>query len=76
MQKINKITIHVFISLTMVTICLPKNQIWTMDPGSWGGGGLPCERGGDAYPEIGIKPLRETNLRVAQAFLTLNTGYQ
>ena len=50
-----------------------KYGLWILDPG-WGG--LPCERGGDAYPEIRIKPLRETNLRVAQAFLTLNTGYQ
>jgi len=32
-----------------------------------GGGGLPHERDGDARRKIEIKPLKETNLGVAQA---------
>ena len=33
-----------------------------------GGGGLPYERGGDARQNFWIKPLKETNLGVAQPF--------
>ena len=33
-------------------------------------GNLPYERGGDAHWKIDMKPLKETNLGVAQAFLT------
>ena len=34
-----------------------------------GGGGLPYETDGDARRKIRIKPLKETNLGVAQALL-------
>ena len=33
-------------------------------------GRLPYERGGDARKEFWIKPLKETNLGMAQPFLT------
>ena len=33
-----------------------------------GEGGLPYERGGDARGKFWIKPLKETNLGVAQPF--------
>ena len=42
-------------------------------PGGGGEGGTPIwtyERGGDARKEFWIKPLKETNLGVAQPFLT------
>ena len=32
------------------------------------GGGLPHERGGDVRRKFQIKPLKETNLGVAQSF--------
>ena len=35
-----------------------------------GEGGLSCERGGDACWKFGIKPPKETNLGVAQPFLS------
>ena len=34
--------------------------------GGGGGGALPYERGGDARRKFGIKPIKETNLGVAQ----------
>ena len=36
-----------------------------------GGGGLPNERGGDACRKYWIKPLKDTNLGVAQPFWSL-----
>ena len=38
--------------------------------GGVGGGDSAYERGGDARRKIWIKPLKETDLGVAQAFLT------
>jgi len=48
-----------------------KNQNLATVPG----GGLPCERDGDAHRKIRIKTLKETNLVVAQAFLTPKGDY-
>ena len=38
---------------------------------SGGGGGLSYESNGDAFRKIRIKPLKETNLGVAEALLDL-----
>ena len=45
---------------------LTAYQYRRLTPGGLGEG-LPCERGGDARRKIWIKPLKETNLGVAQA---------
>ena len=45
---------------------IPHRRITTWNPG--GGGDSAFLRGGDARREFGIKPLKETDLGVAQAF--------
>ena len=59
--------------ISLVYICLITCVLLT-------GGGLPHERGGDARRKFWIKPLKGTNLGVAQFFLplraiTLNFDY-
>ena len=40
-----------------------------VSPESWGGGHSTYERAGDARRKFGIKPLKETDQGVAQAFV-------
>ena len=45
-------------------------QVKLLPPGGGAGGDSAYERGGDARREFWIKPLKETDLGVAQVFLT------
>ena len=49
--------------------CISAVAMVLISPGG-GGGGLTYKRGGDARRKFWIKPLKETKLGVAQAFLT------
>ena len=44
------------------------SEILSLSPGERGGGGLPYKSDWDACQNIQIKPLRETNVGVAEAW--------
>ena len=64
-------------TLKLLQLCSAQQYYWLTltcysDPGVGGGAGgrLPYKKGRDAHRKFKMNPLKETNLGVAQAFLT------